>query len=183
MKNDLIEASRLQATGRSPMMRRTRQVTESSFRTMKEFLKGKTCLVTGGAQGIGWAISMSLARCGADVFACDISESHLARAAAFEQSWSGRITLDACDVSDRKAVTKWAETAYARTRRFDVLVNNAIFTRWSTVTSSSVEDSQATMRVGFEGMVLCTKAVLPRMLDAGSGHIVNIGSIMAKIVA
>lgn len=49
---------------------------------MSEFLNGQVALVTGGAQGIGWAIALALADHGAQVFVCDISESQLAQAQA-----------------------------------------------------------------------------------------------------
>ena len=147
------------------------------------FLDGRTCLVTGGAQGVGWALCQALADHGAQVHACDISEASLARARGelVASAWEGAIHLARCDVTERRAVTAWIEDVQARTGRVDVLVNNAVFVRFEDVVAMSVEDAERTMRVGYDAMLYATKAVLPLMLAAGGGHIVNMGSSLGRI--
>ncbi len=66
--------------------------------------------------------------------------------------------------------------------RIDVLVNNAAFTRWLGIREMSADDELRTMRVGCDGMIHTTRAVLPAMVDGGYGHIVNIGSSAGKVL-
>lgn len=149
----------------------------------RAFLSGQVCLVTGGAQGVGWALCQALADHGARVHACDISEESLARAEAERAAspWAEAIHLVRCDVTDRRALTEWISGVQAREGRVDVLVNNAVFVRFEDVDTMSVEAAERTMRVGYDAMVYATKAVLPHMRAAGAGHIVNMGSSLGRI--
>lgn len=147
------------------------------------FLTDHVALVTGGAQGIGWAVSQSLADHGARVFACDISEENIAQAMAEKASmpWGHLITLSPCDISDATAVDSWVAQVYAETGRIDVLVNNAVYVRWQQAATLSVGDSKKIMDVGYFGMIHTIKAVLPRMQAAQRGAIVNIGSSAGRL--
>ena len=149
----------------------------------QSFLSGHVCLVTGGAQGIGWAISQALADHGAQVHVCDISEENLARAAQELPNlpWAGRIHLARCDVTQRQEVEAWVAGVYRQTGRIDVLVNNAAYVRWVDVADMSVEEEERTMSVGYNGMLYTVRAVLPLMQAAGRGHIVNMGSSAGKV--
>lgn len=143
-------------------------------------LAGRVCLVTGGAQGIGWALVRAMAAAGARVYACDHSPHNLACARA--ESPSGQtINLRQADVTDRPAIEAWVLDVAEETGRIDVLVNNAAFIRWTEVTEMSVEDAILSMRTGYEGMVHTVKAVLPLMHAGGQGNIVNIGSSVGRI--
>jgi NAD(P)-dependent dehydrogenase (short-subunit alcohol dehydrogenase family) len=148
------------------------------------FLAGQTCLVTGGAQGVGWALCQALADHGATVFACDSSDENLSAASAqlSTQPWASAVHLAQRDVTDRAAFEGWIKDAHAQTGRVDVLINNAAFICWKEVAVMSVEDAERTMRVGYDGMVYGTKAVLPLMQAAGRGHIVNMGSSAGRIL-
>jgi NAD(P)-dependent dehydrogenase (short-subunit alcohol dehydrogenase family) len=150
---------------------------------MENFLINQVCLVTGGAQGIGWAIAQALADHGAQVHVCDISEESMARAKEelATRPWAERITLSRCDVTQRAEVEEWIKQVHWQTGRIDVLVNNAAFVKWDDVTEMTVEQTIRTMEVGYNGMVYTTKAVLPLMQAAGHGHIVNIGSSAGRI--
>ena len=152
---------------------------------MRHSLADHVCLVTGGAQGIGWAISQALVRQRARVFACDIATDQLERAERERATWSqpNSITLARCDVTDRRQFEAWIADAHRQAGRIDVLVNNAAFIRWTNVLDMTVEEAERTMRVGYDAMVYGVKAVLPMMLAAGHGHIVNIGSSAGRIFA
>jgi NAD(P)-dependent dehydrogenase (short-subunit alcohol dehydrogenase family) len=99
------------------------------------FLAGKICLVTGGAEGIGWATVQSLANYGGDVYVCDISTENLATAQKElqETPWQEQIHFAQCDVAKRAEVESWIADIYSRTGHIDVLVNNAAFIRWESV--------------------------------------------------
>lgn len=150
---------------------------------MNRFLEDHVCLVTGGTQGIGWATAQALADHGAWVYACGRSMGNLERAkeALKSNPWRDAIILSQCDVSDRGAFERWIHGVYEERGRVDVLVNNAAFVRWEDVAMMSVEDASYTMRVCYDGMVVGVKTILPLMLAARRGHIVNVGSMTAHI--
>ena len=143
----------------------------------------KMCLVTGGTQGLGWAMVQALAAAGAEVYGCGLSAGNFQRAtqAAAARPDAGRIHLSQCDVTDERALAGWIGQAHAQTGRVDVLINNAAYVRWTNVLEMSVAEAEETMRVGYNGMVYGVKQVLPLMLPAGQGHIINIGSITGSI--
>ena len=141
------------------------------------------CAVTGGAQGIGWATARAFAARGCRVYIADISEHHLreARALADASPWPDRFHFARCDVADQAQVVAWLAQIYDDAQRIDVLVNNAAFVRWQDVLDMSVADVGRTMQVGFNAIVYTTTAVLPHMLAAGHGAIVNMGSAAGRI--
>ena len=150
---------------------------------MSEFLQGRVCLVTGGTQGLGWAIVQALADHGGQVFACGVSAEHLtqAEAALSGLPWGERISLARCDVADQAAVKDWIGGIHRQTGRIDVLVNNAAFVRSERFLEMPVEVQERLMRVSYDALVYTTAAVLPWMLAAGQGQIINIGSSAGKI--
>lgn len=150
----------------------------------KQFLRGQVCLVTGGTQGIGWALVQALADRGAQVYACGRSTESLAQADQARQSmpWAEAVHLTQCDVTDRAAVEQWIDSIYQATGQIDVLVNNAAYVQWDDVNNMSVEQAERTMQVGYNGMLYTTKKVLPLMQAAGQGQIVNVASIAGLIL-
>jgi NADP-dependent 3-hydroxy acid dehydrogenase YdfG len=150
---------------------------------MHNFLADHVCLVTGGTQGIGWALVQALADHGAEVYACGRSPESLGQAqrALTSLPWCEAIHLTQCDVTDRPALESWIKNIYQETGRIDVLVNNAAFVRWESVQSMTSEDAIQTMRVSYDGLVVAVKSVLPLMEAAGSGLIINMGSMTARI--
>lgn len=149
-----------------------------------DFLSGQTAVVTGGAQGIGWAIVQACAAHGAEVYACDISEENLATAQAQlpDLSWGERIHLSWCDVAERSTYESWLADALAQQGRIDVVINNAAFLRWQPVSDLAVEDIERVMQVGYLAMVYGVKFALPHMLTAGRGSIINIGSSVSQAI-
>lgn len=150
---------------------------------MGEFLTEQVALVTGGAQGIGWAVAQALADYGAHVFVCDIAEEHLAeaQAATAVSPWAAQIHFSLCDVSDRAAAEEWVTAVYQQTGRIDILVNNAVYARWDLAERLPAADIEKMMQVGYFGMVYATQAVLPLMRQAGRGHVVTIGSSLGRL--
>lgn len=146
-----------------------------------KFLQGKTCLVTGGAQGIGWAIAQALADFGGTVFVCDINRQYLdeAQAQAAEAGWPMYFAL--CDVSDAQQAADWVRSAHAQTGRVDVLVNNAAFYRWLPFEEMTQEDLERMTAVCYHAVTYTTRAVLPFMRAQGDGHLINISSSAGKL--
>lgn len=148
---------------------------------MKRF-EEQVCLVTGGTQGIGWVLTQALAHEGATVYACGFSQGSLDKAEAERATLptARQIHLSRCDVTDRAAYEAWLGNVWGENGRIDILIHNAAYVRWADITEMSVAEAQRTMRAGYDGMVIGTHFVLPKMQTAGRGHIVNIGSVAGR---
>jgi 2-hydroxycyclohexanecarboxyl-CoA dehydrogenase len=142
-------------------------------------LAGKTAIVTGAASGIGLACARRLAQAGARVAVWDINAAG-AEAAAAELGGKGRAIAARVDVSKRAEV----EAAAAQARRefgpIGILVNNAGITLFQPFLETSEEAWDRVMTVNLKSLLFCTQAVLPDMLEAQWGRIVNVSSSSAQ---
>lgn len=141
-------------------------------------LKGQVALVTGGAQGIGRAISQRLSQGGATLV---ISDIHLeqARKTANELTTPEHNCLAMqADVGDGKQVAEVVDRLIREFGRIDILVNNAGITRDGLLLRMKEEDWDRVLNVNLKGAFYCTKAVLPSMSKQRRGRIVNIASIV-----
>ena len=127
-------------------------------------LKGRTAVVTGGKIGIGAAIVQRLEASGAKVRIWDLGAKD-----------------DPVDVADQKSVERATARTIAELGRIDILVNNAgIAGPTMPVVDYPVEDWKRVIDIDLNGPFLCCRAVVPHMVKAGYGRIVNIASIAGK---
>ncbi len=136
---------------------------------------GKNVVVTGGAQGMGKAIAEAFTREGARVLVSDLNESG---AAAVAKELGG-ISVG-CDVTRADQVQAMIGHGLSELGSIDILVNNAGTITMHPVTELTEQDWDLVMNVNAKGVFLCTRAVLPSMLDRGAGAIVNIASQAGK---
>lgn len=136
-------------------------------------LEGKRIVVTGATRGIGRAIAAACLAAGARVGANVRTE------AALDDSLRGAIALP-FDVRDGDAVRRNIETFVAETGGIDGLVNNAGLTLPKLLVDVKDEDVGAVFATNIGGTIACTRAVLPHMLRARSGAIVNVSSVAAE---
>jgi NAD(P)-dependent dehydrogenase (short-subunit alcohol dehydrogenase family) len=143
---------------------------------------GKTCVVTGGAVGIGAACVRRLAEEGARVFIFDLPAAADIELAEFQAN-GGDVAYRQCDVSDEAAVAAaMAETAGAA-GRIDVLVNNAGIAGANKPTHEITEaEWDRVQAINVKGVFFCTKHALPYMRTHG-GSIVNLSSIYGLVGA
>jgi 2-keto-3-deoxy-L-fuconate dehydrogenase len=134
---------------------------------MSDRLKGKRAFVTAGAMGIGRACAIAFAREGASVIATDIDEKALALLAKDGVSEVARL-----DVRDSAAVDAMAK----RIGAIDILLNAAGFVHNGTVLDCSDADWDFSFDLNVKSMHRTIRALLPAMLQAGHGAIVNISS-------
>jgi NAD(P)-dependent dehydrogenase (short-subunit alcohol dehydrogenase family) len=134
-------------------------------------------VVTGAARGIGRATALGLAAAGATVIATDIVEP---QTGAFAGAGSERTSFRTMDVTDESA---WSEVVSAlEPGPLDVLVNNAGgLISAATLHEHSVEDWQQTLELNLTSVFLGMRAVIPMMLAAGGGSIVNIASVSGVV--
>jgi NAD(P)-dependent dehydrogenase (short-subunit alcohol dehydrogenase family) len=135
-------------------------------------LDGKKALVTGGASGIGEAITRVFASAGAAVTILDIDP---ARGAALASELPGASSL-VCDVTSEARVKE----TFERLGALDILVNNAGVGLVGGIEETGLEDFQRLMRINVEGVFLVTRAAIP-LLVASHGAIVNIGSVAGVV--
>ena len=143
-------------------------------------LSQRVAVVTGAASGIGRACSRRLARDGARVAVWDLDGEGAAAVVAEIEAEGGRAVACVGDAAEASAV----ETAVARTRAelgpIAILVNNAGISEFVGFQSLDEDAWDRMMRINLKGPFLCTRAVMPDMLDAGWGRIVNISSSSAQ---
>ena len=139
---------------------------------------GKTALITGAAVGIGRACAVNFAKHGARVVLLDVNEEKLLDAKNEILSYTKECLAVKCDVSDENDVNRAFSEAKARFGKIDILINNAaLWRRASTFMEMDVETWKKYMDVNVFGTVYCTRAVLPDMIDAGYGRIINVASV------
>ena len=138
----------------------------------------RVAFVTGGAQGIGRAIALALARSGADVAICDLNPEGVAAAVAEIAGTGRRAWGFTGDVSSLAFAQEAVEKTVAAAGALHVLVNNAGITRDGLLMRMKTADWQSVLDLNLTGVFLCTRAVSRTMLKARSGRIINITSVV-----
>jgi 3-oxoacyl-[acyl-carrier protein] reductase len=152
-------------------------------------LKNKVAIVTGASRGIGKAIALALAREGAHVTvaARTATESQLISGTIKEtaeeiQAMGVRALTIKTDVSNEQQVKVMVQKTLEVFKRVDILVNNAAVNRPALFKDISQSLWDAIVRITLNGTVLCTRAVLPVMMQQMHGHIINLSSVAAQMV-
>ena len=144
-------------------------------------LSGKIALVTGGAHSIGFGIGVGLARAGATVcFNCTNEESRAKGVAAYKEA-GFEVHGYVCDVTNETAVQALVAQIRQELGIIDILVNNAGIIKRIPMTEMSVEDFSKVIDVDLIAPFICSKAVIPGMLEKGHGKIINICSMMSEL--
>lgn len=145
-------------------------------------LSGKVAVVTGGTGLFGGPISTALARAGAmvciasrDVENCRIFARSLTDLGFKASGW-------ALDLASEDSVQKFVAGVCQQFGKIDILVNNAVSRQgFSDLENIDTDAWEAAQRVNSTGLMLITKAVVKGMQQAGSGNIINIGSIQGAV--
>ena len=139
----------------------------------------KTALITGSSSGIGLDAARGFLAEGYNVVISGRDGKKL-KQAADKLGEEERVATVIGDIGDPETGKKIVQTAIERFGSVDVLVNNAGFAIYGTVADLKVEEIESQIATNFFGMIYCTKAFLPKMLDQKSGHIVNVASVAAS---
>jgi 3-oxoacyl-[acyl-carrier protein] reductase len=144
-------------------------------------LTGRSAVVTGGSRGIGRAISLRLARQGADTcFSYRGNASAADETVAAIEALGRRALAVQGDASDPDAADVLVKAALEAFGKVDILVNNAGITRDDLIMRMSLDDFRAVLETNLFGAFYAIKAVTRPMLKARSGRIVNITSVSGQ---
>jgi 2-dehydro-3-deoxy-L-rhamnonate dehydrogenase (NAD+) len=143
-------------------------------------LKGRVAVITGGAQGIGYAVAERMLDSGATVALWDINEAQLAKARE-ALAPRGTVSTTAVELTDEASVQAATDAALRAHRRIDALVNSAGITGGNAPTWELAPDVwRRVIEVNLVGCYLTCRAIVPQMLKQGYGRIVNIASVAGK---
>ncbi len=148
---------------------------------MTKSLEGRVALVTGASRGLGRDIALKLAANGASLALLD-------RKAHWAEDLVQQITADGgkavalgCDVSDRDTLHDAFDSAAADLGGIDIVVNNAMWTKYSPIDGIDADSLDKMLGVGIAGIVWGTQAAAKHMRPRGGGSIVNIASVSAHM--
>jgi NAD(P)-dependent dehydrogenase (short-subunit alcohol dehydrogenase family) len=141
-------------------------------------LEGRVSIVTGAGAGIGAAIARAFCSEGARVVIADLDAASAGRTA---NDIGANAVAMALDVTNEDQVHAVVADTQRRFGRIDILVNNAGIMRKAYVKDMSEELWDAVVDVNLKATFLCSKAVLPPMIEAKRGRILNIASIAGKV--
>jgi short-subunit dehydrogenase len=146
-------------------------------------LRGSVAVVTGASSGFGELTAKLLAEEGASVVVAARRVDRLEAVATAVQGRGGRALAVKCDVTERSDLASLREAVEREFGRCDVLVNNAGIPGGGRFEELSPEQIERVIRVNVLGVMLCTKAFLPMMLERRRGHIVNVASLAGRFAA
>ena len=137
-------------------------------------LKGLNCVVTGGSNGIGAATVKRFVEEGAQVLIVDID---IDNAKSFAEEMGSAVDAIKCDVRIETDVQTVSEHAYKIWNKVDVLVNNAGSELNQTYDKTTLEEWDRVLDTDLKGPWLMCKYIVPGMVNAGSGSVINISSL------
>lgn len=140
-------------------------------------LTNKIAVVTGGASGIGLAISRLFARQGAVVHILELNLDAAEQAVNEIRAAGGQAHAHACNVADQSSV----EAVFSQISNLDILVNNAGIAHIGTVETTESVDFDRLFSVNVKGVFHCMKAAVPMLRQRGGGVILNMASVAALV--
>ena len=143
-------------------------------------LQGRTAIVTGASRGIGQLVATALAKQGVNLVLAARSADVLQQLAEEMRQLGVKAVAVPTDVSDEASLQALVDAALRELGRIDILINNAGIEAFRPFHLIGPKDITETIRVNLTGTLLLTRFVLPHMLAAKCGHIVNMASIAGK---
>lgn len=144
-------------------------------------IKEKVALVTGASSGIGYATALALSKAGAKVAIGARRTDRLTELERKIKEYSD-VFSQKLDVSSKEECDSFVNNVVKEWGSVDILVNNAGLMPLSFVKNLKVDEWEQMINVNIKGVMYCTAAVIPHMLEKKSGHIVNISSVAGRIV-
>jgi NADP-dependent 3-hydroxy acid dehydrogenase YdfG len=145
-------------------------------------LKNKVAIITGASSGIGYATSLTLSKAGIRVAVGARRTERLQELEKQIVENNGEILIQKTDVTRKSDCDSLVDTVVEKWGKVDVLINNAGLMPLSYFKSGKVEEWEQMVDVNIKGVLYCTSAVVPYMIEKKSGHIINISSVAGRIV-
>jgi 3-oxoacyl-[acyl-carrier protein] reductase len=142
-------------------------------------LQNRVAVITGGAQGIGRAICLGMAREGAKIVVADLQADKANTVVTEIQVLGAEAIAIEVNVANEMSVKRLADRTFERFGRIDILVNDAGVYLKAPVVNKSEEDWERTINVNLGGNFLCVRAFVPAMREQKSGRIIGIASSIA----
>ena len=137
-------------------------------------LRNKVALITGAAKGIGFATAKRFSEEGAKVMLADLNEGAAMEAVGQLKNAEPYVL----NVIDRASIQRAVDDIIAKHQRIDILINNAGITLDARLVKMTEEQFDAVIDVNLKGVFNCTQLVVPHMLEAKKGAIVNASSVV-----
>ncbi|MGB4659651.1 MAG: gluconate 5-dehydrogenase [Mobilitalea sp.] len=144
-------------------------------------LKGKIALITGASYGIGFAIATAYAQAGATICFNDMNQELVDKGIKSYEEIGIKAHGYICDVTEEKAVTQLIADIEKEVGVIDILVNNAGIIKRVPMIEMSAEDFRKVIDVDLNAPFIVSKLVIPSMIKAGHGKIINICSMMSEL--
>jgi 3-oxoacyl-[acyl-carrier protein] reductase len=141
---------------------------------MGDRLKDKVAIITGAAKGIGFSTAQRFAQEGAIVILADMNLESVREAAAKISNAEGFVM----NVTDRASIQAAVDQVMQKHGRIDILINNAGITQDARLVKMTEAQFDAVIDVNLKGVFNCTQLIVPHMLEAKSGAIVNASSVV-----
>jgi NADP-dependent 3-hydroxy acid dehydrogenase YdfG len=142
----------------------------------------KTAIITGATSGIGKATASAFAREGINLILCGRREERLAE---LKKELSKRVAVHTLsfDVRDKEVVLEKINSLPEKFQKIDILINNAGNAHGlNPIQDGNIDDWDAMLDINVKGLLYVSKAIFPKMISQGTGHIINIGSTAGKEV-
>ena len=142
----------------------------------------KTALITGATSGIGKATAAAFAKEGINLILCGRREERLAE---LKTELSKRVAVHTLcfDVRDKEVVFEKINSLPEKFEKIDILINNAGNAHGlDPIQDGNIDDWDAMLDINVKGLLYVSKAIFPKMINQGTGHIINIGSTAGKEV-
>ncbi len=147
---------------------------------MDKVLREKVSIVTGAGRGIGKAISLNLANKGSVIAIIDINEADGSEVCSEIVSNGGKATYFKCDVKNEDEIKQMVLGVINKYGKVDILVNNAGIVDFANLWETPTEVWDNIMGINLRGSFLCTKHIVPYMINQKFGRIINMSSAVGK---
>lgn len=144
-------------------------------------LSGKIALVTGASYGIGFAIALAYAKCGATIVFNDINQELVDKGLKAYEEIGIKAHGYVCDVTNEDAVNALVAQVEKEVGIIDILVNNAGIIKRIPMCEMSAADFRRVIDIDLNGPFIVSKACIPGMIKKGHGKIINICSMMSEL--
>lgn len=152
----------------------------------KKLLKNNVAIVTGASSGIGYSTALALSGAGLKVAVgarrTDRLKELESQILEKKRNNDSEVLIQRLDVSNKSDCNSFVDAVIKRWGKVDILINNAGLMPLSYFKNGKVDEWDRMIDVNIKGVLYCTSAVIPYMLNEKSGHIVNISSVAGRVV-